>query len=169
MFQSVENDTYSSEITDDMAVKPEAILLDVDTTSLLTLTQLNANNLAQQHAVDETFIEEVITSPALPLVGGIWLTDALVANQKNALAFSRAKNVFHNNGKAVLGVLTISAIDDQINSLLSRLLTPEVQNALLFGDMHDILNALNGNLSPIFQPQSAVKNKQNLQTDLGEE
>ena len=67
---------------------------------------------------------------------------------KNALAFSRAKTIFNHNGKAVKGVLTISAVSDQINETLARLLDDEVQNILLSGNTQQILTALNGGKVP---------------------
>ena len=54
------------------------------------------------------------------------------------------KPFFNHNGKAVKGVLTISAVSDQINETLARLLDDEVQNILLSGNTQQILTALNG-------------------------
>ena len=46
------------------------------------------------------------------------------------------------------GVLTISAVSDQINETLARLLDDEVQNILLSGNTKQILTALNGGKVP---------------------
>ena len=46
------------------------------------------------------------------------------------------------------GVLTISAVNDQINETLARLLDDEVQNILLSGNTQQILTALNGGKVP---------------------
>lgn len=119
--------------------------LAVETESLLTLTALNADNLQQQEAIDEQFIHEVISSAALPLGRGIWLTDATVGNRKNAIAFSRAKTPFRHNSKMVHAVLTISTIDEQINDTLASLLDEQVQQTLLTGDIEQILS--------IFKPE----------------
>ncbi len=43
------------------------VSLNIDTTSLLTLTAINAGNLQQAKAVDNQFVTEVIASAALPL------------------------------------------------------------------------------------------------------
>ncbi|TCP93204.1 phosphocarrier protein HPr /PTS system D-fructose-specific IIA component (F1P-forming) (Frc family) [Cricetibacter osteomyelitidis] len=130
--------------TEDFAVQTENISLDVDTQSLLTLTAINAGKLEAQSAVDSQFISEVISSSALPLGKGIWLTDSTSGNLKNALAFSRAKTTFENNGKEIKAVLTIAAKDDQINETLVRLLDAQVQDSLLTGDISQIVTALNG-------------------------
>ena len=118
------------------------ISLDVDTQSLLTLVAINAGQLQVQSAVENRFISEVINNAALPLGKGLWVTDSVVGNVKNALAFSRAKTIFSHNGKAVKGVITVSAVSDQINSTLARVLDDEVQTTLLNGNSTEILTAL---------------------------
>ena len=120
------------------------ISLDVDTQSLLTLVAINAGQLQMQSAVENRFISEVINNAALPLGKGLWVTDSVVGNVKNALAFSRAKTIFSHNGKAVKGVITVSAVSDQINPTLARLLDDEVQTTLLNGNSTEILTALLG-------------------------
>ena len=120
------------------------ISVDVDTQSLLTLVAINAGQLQVQSAVENRFISEVINNAALPLGKGLWVTDSVVGNVKNALAFSRAKTIFSHNGKAVKGVITVSAISDQINPTLARLLDDDVQTTLLNGNSTEILTALLG-------------------------
>ncbi|SUC10583.1 multiphosphoryl transfer protein [Pasteurella canis] len=139
-------------------INAESISLGVETKSLLTLTALNAEKLQQQQAVNNDFIMELLTSPALPLGKGIWLTDAVVGNQRNAIALSRAKQAFTHNSKLVQAVLTIATIDDHIHHTLTCLLDEKVQDILLTGSTEDILIAL------YTQPntESAVKNSPTL-------
>ncbi|HHF5353445.1 TPA: fused PTS fructose transporter subunit IIA/HPr protein [Haemophilus influenzae] len=125
------------------------ISLDVNTQSLLTLVAINAGQLQVQSAVENRFISEVINNAALPLGKGLWVTDSVVGNVKNALAFSRAKTIFSHNGKAVKGVITVSAVDDQINPTLARLLDDDVQTTLLNGNSTEILTALLGSSSDV--------------------
>ena len=120
------------------------ISVDVDTQSLLTLVAINAGQLQMQSAVENRFISEVINNAALPLGKGLWVTDSVVGNVKNALAFSRAKTIFSHNGKAVKGVITVAAVSDQINPTLARLLDDDVQTTLLNGNSTEILTALLG-------------------------
>ena len=115
-----------------------------DTQSLLTLVAINAGQLQVQSAVENRFISEVINNAALPLGKGLWVTDSVVGNVKNALAFSRAKTIFSHNGKAVKGVITVAAISDQINPTLARLLDDDVQTTLLNGNSTEILTTLLG-------------------------
>ena len=131
------------------------ISLDVDTQSLLTLVAINAGQLQVQSAVENRFISEVINNAALPLGKGLWVTDSVVGNVKNALAFSRAKTIFSHNGKAVKGVITVSAVSDQINPTLARLLDDEVQTTLLNGNSTEILTALLGSENEV-ETQSVV-------------
>ncbi|MEX4490026.1 fused PTS fructose transporter subunit IIA/HPr protein [Haemophilus influenzae] len=125
------------------------ISLDVDTQSLLTLIAINAGQLQVQSAVENRFISEVINNAALPLGKGLWVTDSVVGNVKNALAFSRAKTIFSHNGKAVKGVITVAAVSDQINPTLARLLDDDVQTTLLNGNSTEILAALLGSSSDV--------------------
>ena len=125
------------------------ISLDVDTQSLLTLVAINAGQLQVQSAVENRFISEVINNAALPLGKGLWVTDSVIGNVKNALAFSRAKTIFSHNGKAVKGVITVSAVSDQINPTLARLLDDDVQTTLLNGNSTEILTALLGSSSDV--------------------
>ena len=125
------------------------ISVDVDTQSLLTLVAINAGQLQVQSAVENRFISEVINNAALPLGKGLWVTDSVVGNVKNALAFSRVKTIFSHNGKAVKGVITVAAVSDQINPTLARLLDDDVQTTLLNGNSTEILTALLGSSSDV--------------------
>lgn len=132
------------ETIDPFEIPAANISLDVNTQSLLTLVAINAGQLQVQSAVENRFISEVINNAALPLGKGLWVTDSVVGNMKNALAFSRAKTIFSHNGKAVKGVITVSAVGDQINPTLARLLDDDVQTTLLNGNSTEILTALLG-------------------------
>ncbi|MBN6077824.1 fused PTS fructose transporter subunit IIA/HPr protein [Aggregatibacter actinomycetemcomitans] len=133
---------------DEFNVAAENISLDVDTSSLLTLIAINAGKLEQQSAVNNQYVSEVIANPALPLAQGLWVTDAAAGNQKNAMAFSRAKQAFNLNNKAVHGMVTVAYANDQINEALTRLLDAKVQQILLNSDSAQIVAALNGAVIP---------------------
>ncbi|ERF78779.1 fused PTS fructose transporter subunit IIA/HPr protein [Gallibacterium anatis] len=120
------------------------VSLNIDTTSLLTLTAINAGNLRQAKAVDNQFVTEVIASAALPLGNGLWVNDSLNGNQKNAIAFARPKQPFQNNNKTVAGLITIANVDDKIENLLANLLDPQCQQQLLNGSATQVVAALQG-------------------------
>lgn len=120
------------------------VSLNIDTTSLLTLTAINAGNLQQAKAVDNQFVTEVIASAALPLGNGLWVIDSLNRNQKNAIAFARPKQPFQNNNKTVAGLITIANVDDKIENLLANLLDPQCQQQLLNGSATQVVAALQG-------------------------
>lgn len=114
------------------ALQTDFISLDVDTASALTLTAINAGKLEAKSAVDNQFVSQVIADQGLALGNGIWLNDNVQGNQLNAVAFSRAKQVFQTaQGQNVQAVVTVAAIDDQLNSVLARLLNADTQTALL--------------------------------------
>lgn len=120
------------------------VSLNIDTTSLLTLTAINAGNLQQAKAVDNQFVTEVIASAALPLGNGLWVNDSLNGNQKNAIAFARPKQPFQNNNKTVAGLITIANVDDKIENLLANLLDPQCQQQLLNDSATQVVAALQG-------------------------
>ncbi|MCQ9123830.1 fused PTS fructose transporter subunit IIA/HPr protein [Rodentibacter caecimuris] len=132
------------ETSENFTIPEENIRLDIETQSLLTLVAMNAGQLQARSAVENSFVSEVIGNAALPLGKGLWVTDTVSGNVKNALAFSRAKTIFNHNGKPVKGVITVSAVNDAINPVLTRLLEENVQTALLEGNSSAILTALLG-------------------------
>ena len=142
---------------DEFNVVDENISLDVDTSSLLTLIAINAGKLEQQSAVNHQYVSEVIANPALPLAQGLWVTDAAVGNQKNGLAFSRAKQAFNLNNKIVHGVVTVAYANEQIDEVLARLLDAKVQQILLNGDSTQIAAALNGKAIPQATTQATTQ------------
>ncbi|OBW99391.1 bifunctional PTS system fructose-specific transporter subunit IIA/HPr protein [Gallibacterium genomosp. 1] len=125
------------------------VSLNIDTTSLLTLTAINAGNLQQAKAVDNQFVTEVIASAALPLGNGLWVNDSLNGNQKNAIAFARPKQPFQNNNKTVAGLITIANVDDKIENLLANLLDPQCQQQLLNGSATQVVAALQGKVEEV--------------------
>lgn len=141
---------------DKFNVADENISLDVDTSSLLTLIAINAGKLEQQSAINHQYVSEVIANPALPLAQGLWVTDAAVGNQKNGLAFSRAKQPFNVNNKMVHGVVTVAYANEQIDETLARLLDAEVQQILLNGGSDQIVAALNGKRIPQVATQTTL-------------
>ena len=120
------------------------VSLNIDTTSLLTLTAINAGNLQQAKAVDNQFVSDVIASAALPLGNGLWVNDSVNGNQKNAIAFARPKQAFQNNNKTIAGLVTIANVDDSIEKLLANLLDPQCQQQLLNGSATQVVAALQG-------------------------
>ncbi len=133
-----------------LAVSAETIVLDVESDNLLTLTAINAGKLESQGAVEKSFVSDVISSPALPLGQGLWLTDSAVGNLKNGLAVSRAKN-------NAFAVVTVSRKDDGVNNVLARLLEPQVQQCLLQGSVTQIVSALNGEAIEVNTPASSMQ------------
>lgn len=155
------------ESTEEFTIPKENIHLDVDTQSLLALVALNAGQLQAQSAVENSFVSEVIGNAALPLGKGLWVTDAVSGNMKNALAFSRAKTIFNHNGKAVKGVITVSSVNDDIHPVLARLLEDNTQDVLLNGNSQAILTALLGDEVAVSEPAQAAQTEEAAGTVIG--
>ncbi len=125
-------------------LKGENVNINLETNSLLAMVAVNAENLQKQASINQQFINEIIGSAALPLGKGLWITDSLVGNLKNDMAFSRVKTAFSHNGKAVRGVVSVSVVNNDINDTLVKLLDSEVQTTLLSGTKEQILAVFNG-------------------------
>lgn len=114
------------------ALQAEFVSLDVETTSSLTLSAINAGKLEAKSAVNAQFVSQVIGDQGLALGNGIWLNDNPQGNQYNAVAFSRAKQAFNDSrGSTMQAVVTVAAVDAQLNPVLNRLLDENVRQALL--------------------------------------
>ncbi|OBX05837.1 fused PTS fructose transporter subunit IIA/HPr protein [Gallibacterium genomosp. 3] len=120
------------------------ISLDIDTSSLLTLTAINAGKLQEAAAVDAQFVSEVIASAALPLGNGIWVNDSVAGNSKNAVAVARPKQAFQHNNKQINALVTVASIDQKVDTVLANLLDPQCQQVLLTGNAEQIKAALQG-------------------------
>ncbi|KGQ71530.1 bifunctional PTS system fructose-specific transporter subunit IIA/HPr protein [Chelonobacter oris] len=142
------------------ALQNDFVSLAIDTDSLLTLTAVNAGKLEAKSAVDNRFVSNVITDRPLAVGDGIWLNDNAQGNRYNAVAFSRAKQPFTTaNGKTAQAVVTVAAIDDQLNPLLSRLLTAETRQALLNAATADqIIAVLEGKTAPTAAVETTKNN-----------
>ncbi|OBW91437.1 bifunctional PTS system fructose-specific transporter subunit IIA/HPr protein [Gallibacterium genomosp. 3] len=120
------------------------ISLDIDSSSLLTLTAINAGKLQEAAAVDAQFVSEVIASAALPLGNGIWVNDSVAGNSKNAVAVARPKQAFQHNNKQINALVTVASIDQKVDTVLANLLDPQCQQVLLTGNAEQIKAALQG-------------------------
>ncbi|MGR3806875.1 fused PTS fructose transporter subunit IIA/HPr protein [Pasteurella testudinis] len=140
------------------ALQADFVSLDIDSNSALTLTAVNAGKLEAKSAVDTRFVSQVIADSGLAIGNGIWLNDNPQGNQFNAVAFSRAKQPFRNaQGEAVQAVVTVAAVDEQLNPVLSRLLERDTQQALLSAvSAQQVVALLNGEKAQIVTAQSTT-------------
>ncbi|MDF7671015.1 fused PTS fructose transporter subunit IIA/HPr protein [Orbaceae bacterium ESL0721] len=106
---------------DKLSITQSSLLLDIPADDLATLQALNASRLKQQNAVNNAFIEAVLSSKPNYLGGGVWINDSQNGNLKNALAFSRTNNTIDDNGKTVKALITISSIDNATTDVINRI------------------------------------------------
>ncbi|MFP1725231.1 fused PTS fructose transporter subunit IIA/HPr protein [Lonsdalea quercina] len=121
------------------------ISLNVATDNLITLQALNAGKLQQIGAVDARFVSDVVASKPLHLGHGIWVSDSQEGNLISALAVSRPIDPFVVDDEKVAMLLTMSAVDDQVNApidYLSKLLSTGKSDSLLSADAPTLLTLL---------------------------
>ncbi|MFP1861953.1 fused PTS fructose transporter subunit IIA/HPr protein [Lonsdalea quercina] len=121
------------------------ISLNVATDNLITLQALNAGKLQQIGAVDARFVSDVVASKPLHLGDGIWVSDSQEGNLISALAISRPLEPFSVDDEKVAMLLTMSAVDDQVNApidYLSKLLSAGKSDSLLSADAPTLLTLL---------------------------
>ncbi|MFP1758556.1 fused PTS fructose transporter subunit IIA/HPr protein [Lonsdalea quercina] len=126
------------------------ISLNVATDNLITLQALNAGKLQQIGAVDARFVSDVVASKPLHLGDGIWVSDSQEGNLISALAISRPLEPFSVDDEKVAMLLTMSAVDDQVNApidYLSKLLSAGKSDSLLSADAPTLLTLLSSEVT----------------------
>lgn len=125
---------------------PSLLLLDIPADSLQTLQALNAVRLKKISAIDTTFITNVIEKQPTYLGQGVWLSDSVVGNKKNAIAISRPKDIIIEQNKPVKLLITISAVDNTVDPVIEQLagyLFHHQADKLLQADAKTLLILLN--------------------------
>ncbi|MCO6548325.1 MAG: fused PTS fructose transporter subunit IIA/HPr protein [Gilliamella sp.] len=143
------------------SINESALLLDIPADSLATLQALNASRLKQQHAVNTSFIADVLDNKPTYLGDGVWLNDSKQGNLKNAMAVSRTISNINEDGKPVKLLITISAVDDSISDIVNNIAT------LVFNQrLQLLLSANTDDLSSLLLSGSATieSNKSEIQS-----
>ena len=102
-------------------IDESSLLLDIQADSLATLQALNASRLKQHNAVNASFITNVLDNKPNYLGNGVWLNDSREGNLKNAIAISRTVNDLNQDGKPVKILITISAVDDSVATIVNNI------------------------------------------------
>ena len=109
----------------------ELISLDIDTSSLITLSAINAAKLQEKGYVNQTFISDVVANQPLALGNNVFLADSSKGNLLNGVAVARSKE-----GKTLL---TVSATDDSLQATLAKLLHITTRQQLMIAPVDRIL------------------------------
>lgn len=94
-------------------ISNDTITLNVETSSLITLSAINAAALQEKGYVNQSFTSEVIANAALPLGNNLYLIDSSKGNIANGVAVAR-----NQQGKTLI---TVAATDDSLQSSLAKL------------------------------------------------
>ena len=127
------------------AINESSLLLNIQADSLATLQALNASRLKQQDAVNASFITNVLNNTPNYLGEGVWLNDSSEGNLKNAIAISRTVNELNQDGKPVKLLITISAVDDNVTTIVNNiaaLVYNQKLNLLIAANSDDFSNIL---------------------------
>ena len=126
-------------------INESSLLLNIQADSLATLQALNASRLKQQNAVNASFITNVLDNTPNYLGEGVWLNDSSEGNLKNAIAISRTVNELNQDGKPVKLLITISAVDDNVTTIVNNiaaLVYNQKLNLLIAANSDDFSNIL---------------------------
>ncbi|QLB20437.1 PTS fructose transporter subunit IIA [Vespertiliibacter pulmonis] len=105
-----------------MPLTTDLISLNIDTSSLLTLSAINAAKLQEKGYVNQSFISDVLASTPLMLSNNVYLVDSPKGNLATGIALARSQQ-----GKILI---TVSATDDNFIPLLTQLIKPEHRSQL---------------------------------------
>jgi len=120
-----------------LAVFDEALIsLNVDTTSLVTLSAINAGKLQEKDYVTQAFISDVVANTPLNLGNNVYLSDSAKGNQANGIAVAR-----NNAGQTLV---TVAATDNALQTQLARLLNSDVRSQFATASAAQIIALFNG-------------------------
>ncbi|HHW7506773.1 TPA: fused PTS fructose transporter subunit IIA/HPr protein [Mannheimia haemolytica] len=117
-------------------LSPELISLNVESSSLITLSAINAAKLQEQGYVSQAFISDVVANKALHLGNNLFVVDSAKGNQTNGVAIAR-----NTQGQTLL---TVAETDNALQPLLAQLLKSEVRSQFAHFSAEQMLGLLKG-------------------------
>ncbi len=96
------------------ALSQELISLNIESSSPITLSAINAAKLQEQGYVSQAFISDVVANKALHLGNNLFVVDSAKGNQANGIAIAR-----NTQGQTLL---TVAETDNALQPLLTQLL-----------------------------------------------
>ncbi|TRC25204.1 HPr family phosphocarrier protein [Mannheimia haemolytica] len=118
------------------ALSQELISLNIESSSLITLSAINAAKLQEQGYVSQAFISDVVANKALHLGNNLFVVDSAQGNQANGIAIAR-----NTQGQPLL---TVAETDNALQPLLTQLLKPEVRSQFAHFSAEQMLGLLKG-------------------------
>lgn len=105
----------------EIIIDASLISSDIPADDLSVLQAFNVSRLKKISAVDSEFIADVVEKPPTYLGQGIWLTDSLKGNLKNAIAISKPQGDLQEAGKPVKMLVTLSSLGEGLNTTADKL------------------------------------------------
>ncbi|MFA9487925.1 MULTISPECIES: fused PTS fructose transporter subunit IIA/HPr protein [unclassified Mannheimia] len=125
-------------------LSPELISLNVESSSLITLSAINAAKLQEQGYVSQAFISDVISNTALNLGNNLFITDSAKGNQANGLAVAR-----NTQGQTLV---TVAQTDNSLQPLLTQFLKADVRTQFANATAAQIIAFLKGETNEVNAP-----------------
>ncbi|MDD0824732.1 fused PTS fructose transporter subunit IIA/HPr protein [Mannheimia sp. AT1] len=114
----------------------ELISLNVESSSLITLSAINAGKLQEKGYVSQTFISDVVANQALNLGNNVFITDSAKGNQANGVAIAR-----NTQGQTLL---TVATTDNSLQVTLAQLLKADVTSQFATASATQLVALLKG-------------------------
>lgn len=128
------------------------ISLNVETSSLITLSAINAGKLQEQGYVSQAFISDVVASQPLNLGDNLFVVDSAKGNQANGVAVAR-----NTQGQTLV---TVAQTDNSVESVLAQFLKSDVRSQLAQATASQIVALLKGEASAAAQTSSVAAGNQ---------
>ncbi|MEG9482439.1 fused PTS fructose transporter subunit IIA/HPr protein [Mannheimia sp. HC-2023] len=131
----------------------ELVSLNVESSSLITLSAINAAKLQEKGYVSQAFMSDVIANNALNLGNNLFITDSAKGNQANGLAIAR-----NTQGQTLV---TVAQTDSSLQSLLAQLLKADVRTQFANANAAQIIALLKGETVELNAPavQASASNQ----------
>ncbi|TLU75986.1 fused PTS fructose transporter subunit IIA/HPr protein [Mannheimia varigena] len=133
------------------SLSEELVSLNVESSSLITLSAINAGKLQERGYVSQVFISDVVTSQALNLGNNLFVNDSAKGNEANGVAVAR-----NTQGQTLI---TVAQTDNSLESILSKLLKAEVRSQFATATAAQIVALLKGEAAVAPQQTVAVGNQ----------
>ena len=118
------------------AIAEENLSLNIDTSSLITLSAVNAGKLQEKGYVNQQFISDVVAQAPLALGNNVFIVDSAKGNLANGIAVARS-----TQGQTLVSV---AAVDSGLETQLARLLNAETRTQLAAATAAQIVALFNG-------------------------
>ncbi|QLB16121.1 PTS fructose transporter subunit IIA [Mannheimia varigena] len=128
------------------SLSEELVSLNVESSSLITLSAINAGKLQERGYVSQAFISDVVTSQALNLGNNLFVNDSAKGNEANGVAVAR-----NTQGQTLI---TVAQTDNSLESVLAPLLKAEVRSQFVTATPAQIVALLKG--EEVSAPQQNV-------------